>query len=171
MQISLSGFEIDLLNKYVHTQTFIELSDLQIAMNEYLNDEKDNLISSGQTTETGFNTFVTTTTRNISRFLMDHEFFHAREGGVYFLTEKGKHLHAQGSLQKYLDWEKVRDQELLDDMHTIQSKGYLDREQPKPAELAPEPVDAERKSNLLYYIIIVAVLVGLYFYGKYHKVN
>ena len=169
MQISLTPFETDLLNTFVHTQTFSELTDLQMALNGSLNEQKEHLILSGKTTGTDFNSFVTHTTSDITNFLVDHEFFHAREGGVYFLTGKGKHLKLQGSLQKYLDWEKVRDQELVDEMHTIQSKGYLEREQPTHAELAPVPVDEERKSNLVYYILIVVALIAFYLIGKYHK--
>ena len=169
MLVSLTPFETDLLNKFVHTQTFDELSDLQMAMNEQLNEDKQTLISNGQTNEADFNSFVTHTTGHITEFLVGHEFYHAREGDVYFLTEKGKHLKARGSFQKYLDWEKVRDQELLDEMHTIQSKGYLEREQPTPAELAPPPIDEERKSNLVYYIIILVLLFILYLVGRNYQ--
>lgn len=169
MQISLSGFEIDLLNKYIHTQTFSELTDLQIILNESLNEQREQLIRSGQTNENDFNSFVTHTTGNITNFLVTHGFFHDRDGGVFFLTERGKHLRAQGSLQKYLDWEKERDQELVDEMHTIQSKGYLEREQPTHADLAPPLIDEEKKSNLVYYILILVLLALLYMVGRYYK--
>ena len=55
MNNTLSGFETDLLNKYIHTQTFDELSDVQIALNENLNEQKNSLIRNGQTSEDGFN--------------------------------------------------------------------------------------------------------------------
>jgi len=169
MDISLSSFETDLLNRYIHTQTFDELSDLQVAMNEYLNDQKDSLIGDGDTNDPGFHSFVSRTIGNISDFLIKNQFFHAREGGVYFLTEKGKHLKAQGTLHDYVDWEKVRDKQLIDEMHTIQSKGYLDRDQPTHSNLTSRTVDNERKSNWVYYLLIIAALIAFYLIGKYHK--
>ena len=171
MQLSLSGFETDLLDKFIHTQTFDELTDLQMALNETLNGEKDRLITEGVTNDTDFNSFVDRTTENITQYLVDHEFFHPREGGVYFLTDKGKHLKAQGSMNKYEEWEKIRDKQLVEDIHAIQTKGYLDREQPTPAELAPPPVDNEKKSYLIYYILIIVALIAFYLVGKYHKFN
>ena len=169
MDISLSRFEIDLPNKYIHTQTFDELSDLQVAMNESMNDQKERLVGDGETDEPGLDRFVSHTIGNISDFLINNEFFHAREGGVYFLTEKGKHLKAQGTLHNYVEWEKARDQQLIDEMHTIQSKGYLNREQPTHADLAPPVVDNEKKRNWIYYLLIVAALIAFYLIGKYHK--
>ena len=166
---SLSRFETDLLNKYIHTQTFDELSDLQVAMNESMIDQKERLIGNGETDEPGFDRFVSRTIDNISNFLINNEFFHAREGGVYFLTEKGKHLKAQETLHNYVEWEKVRDQQLINDMHAIQSKGYLNREQPTHADLAPPVVDQEKKSNWIYYILIIVAIIAFYLIGRYHK--
>ena len=57
MQISLSSFETDLLDKFIHTQTFDELTDLQMALNGSLNEEKDRLITEGVTNDADFNSF------------------------------------------------------------------------------------------------------------------
>ena len=167
MEISLSRFETDLLNKYIHTQTFDELSDLQVTMNESLNAQKERLIGDGETDEVAFNSFASRTIANITDFLVSNQFYHAREGGVYFLTDKGKHLKAQRTLHDYVEWEKIRDKELVDEMHVIQSKGYLDREQPKHADLAPPLIDNEKKSNWIYYLLIILAIVAFYLIGKH----
>ena len=169
MQVILSGFETDILNKFVHTDTFSELNDLQEALYDNLNADKDAIIASGVTNGMDFNLFASQTVDRIIQFLLGHEFYHSREGGVYFLTEKGKHLKAQGSLQKYQVWEKERDNILIEEMHTIQKKGYLEREQPLPAELTPQRVDEEKKSNFLYYILIIVAIIVACAIGKYHK--
>jgi len=60
---------------------------------------------------------------------------------------------------------------LLNEMHTIERTGYLDREQPTPAELHPHKISEERKSYLVYYLLIIVALAAFYFIGKYHKFN
>ena len=171
MNVTLTDFEISVLDKFIWTQTYENLNSLKVAMRNYIREQKDNIISSGKTTEPLFESFTNTSVDHIARFLLENDFFHDRDGQVFILTEKGTHLRQQGSLEKYIAWEKERNAVLIEEMHTIEKVGYLDREQPTATELAAQRMSNERKSYLVYYVLIIVALAAFYLIGKYHKFN
>ena len=67
--------------------------------------------------------------KNIFQYLIDYEFVGVREGGVSFLTEQGKNLRRQGSLQKYAEWQKETRAKNKTVIHTIETRGYLDQDE------------------------------------------
>ena len=171
MTVTLIDFEIEVLNRFVPTQTLGDMHALKAAMHSYIREHKDEIIKAGRNSEAEFDTFTNRTVDNIASFLLHNVFFHDRDGQVFILTEKGRHLREQGSLQKYLAWEEERNIVLINEMHLIEKTGYLKREQPTKAELREHPVSEERKSYLVYYVLIIVALAAFYFIGKYHKFN
>ncbi len=171
MTVTLTDFEIDLLNRYIPMQTFNDLGAMRVTMRNQMRECKNEIISAGETTEAEFETFTNRSVDHIDKFLMQYGFFHDRDGQVFALTEKGKHLKQQGTVQKYVAWEKDRNAVLIDEMHTIEKQGYLKREQPTPAELGTHHMSQERKSHLIYYVLIIIAIAAFFFIGKYHKFN
>ena len=170
MTNTLTGFETQVLDRFIPTGTFDELGGLKIAIYDYLQTERQHFIDSGAiAADQDYQSLSTRTERNLSQFLLKNEFHIGREGGKFVITEKGKHLKALGSVERYTVWEKEHKAKLIDDMRTIQKKGYLESDQLTPAQLKPPAIDDERKSNLLYYILIIVAILVFCFIGKYHK--
>ena len=170
MKLSLTPFEIEVLDMFVPTHAFDDLNSLGIAMYGYLEKEKPELLKRAIiNADSDFQPFAVQTSKNIAQFLTENEFHVSRDGVGYILTEKGRHLKLQGSLEKYMEWERVHGAKLLADMHTIQQRGYLDSDQPTPAELKPTAIDPEKRSNIIYYILIIVAIVVFCLIGKYHK--
>ena len=170
MNITLTGFEIDVLDKFIPTHAFDELGGLKVAIHDYLQAEKQHFIDSGAIgADQDYQSVSARTVWNISQFLLKNEFHVGREGGKFVITEKGKHLKMQGSVGKYATWDKEHSAKLIADIRTIQQKGYLESEQLTPAELKPQAMDEEKKSNLVYYILIIIAIIVFCFIGKYHK--
>lgn len=172
MKIPLTDFEIGLLNKVIHTHTFGEFDSLEIDLYKLIDQEKDNLVNSGKVNTNDFASFKAQVVNNINQFLLRNEFIAAREGGVYFLTEKGQFLQKQGTLQKYLDWELKREDQLITDLHTIETQGYLEKDQSFKHEKqhSPETVIAEdKKRNFGWYLFIIIIIIALAAIGKSHK--
>ena len=168
MNIPLPGFEIDILNKVIHTRTFGEFSELKTALQKLVEEEKENLISSRKIAPDDFPLHKTRVVNNMIQFLVRNEFYGVRDGSVYFLTERGKHLQKQGSIQKYLEWESEREEKIISELHTIEEKGYLDKNQTYKND--PQPVDEEEKKiHFEYYLIIIIAIIILAALGKTNK--
>ena len=170
MNNTLTSFETEVLDPFIPTHYFDELSGLKVAINEYLQTEKQHLIDGGAVTaEQDYQSLSTRTVWDISQFLLKNEFHVGREGGKFVITEKGKHLKTIGSIDKYAVWEKEHNAKLISDIRTIQQKGYLESGQPTPAELSHHPMDEERKGNMVYYVLIIIAIIVFCIIGKYHK--
>ncbi len=170
--MTLTSFETEVLDKFIPTHAFNDFNSLNVAMFEYLEKEKMMLLEHGiVATDGDFHPFAVQTTKNITGFLAANEFHVSRAGVGFILTEKGKHLKLQGSLAHYIEWEKVHGAKLLEDMHTIQKRGYLDSDQPTPADLRPPTLDEEKKRNIWVYILIIVAIIVFCYIGKYHKFN
>ena len=172
MKIPLTDFEVDTLNKVIHTHTFGEFVSLEIALQKLVDDEKDNLINSGKADANNFVSFRMQVINNITQFLLRNEFIGVREGGVYFLTEKGQYLQQQDTLQKYIDWELARESQLIADLHTIETQGYLEKDQTFKHEKQhlQQPVVAEDKKKYFgWYVLIIVIIIILCAIGKLHK--
>jgi hypothetical protein len=133
MEIPLSSFEIEVLNRVIPTQTFSDPARLKFALLDIVEEDKAHLIRSGIVNEQEFKFLKIQTAKNIVQFLRSQEFFYEREGGVFFLTEKVKHLRQQGTLQKYYEWELSDRGENARILHEIETRGYLNKDQ-DPAE-------------------------------------
>jgi hypothetical protein len=164
IQILLSDFEIEILNKLMRTDAFADHSNYEKCLRNLISDQKEIAIRNGNTTEQDFQSFKSKTVFDISQFLNHNDFFTNREGRAFSLTEKGKQLKQQGSLQKYLEWEMAREAQLIADLHTIETRGYLDKDQTFSQEA--KPVDKKYKNRILLYILLLAAIILLWIYGK-----
>ena len=84
MEIPLTDFEIEILNQIIPTQTLGNPEQLQFALRDLVEHEKENLIKSGSISEQDFKVLQIQTAKNIFQFLRANEFFYEREGGVFF---------------------------------------------------------------------------------------
>ena len=150
----------------MHTQSFVDYTILENGLRNLITAERETVIAQGTTNDHDFQSFQNTTVLHITQFLKHNEFFAEREGRVFFLTEKGKQLKQQGSLQKYLEWEMGREAQLMADLHTIETRGYLDKDQTFRPEA--KPVDKEYNYKILWYILILGAIFLLWMYGKSH---
>jgi len=165
-KIPLSDFEIEMLNKLMHRQAFVDYTILENDLRNLISEQRDAVIGNGTTSEQDFQSFQNKTVLDITQFLKHNEFFAQREGRVFFLTEKGNQLKQQGSIQKYLEWEMGREAQLIADLHTIEARGYLDKDQTFRPET--KPADKEYNYRILWYILILAAIFLLWRYGIPH---
>jgi len=166
VDIPISDFEIEMLNRLMHTRAFVEYPILEGELRQLINEQRSGVISSGAATEADFSSFENKTVIDITNFLKHNEFFAERPGRVFFLTEKGEQLKRQGSLQKYLEWEMQREAQLMADLHTIETQGYLKKDQTfTPAE---KPPDKDFNYRILWYVLILGAIFLLWWYGKSH---
>ncbi len=175
MTIPLTDFEVDILNRVIHTHTFGEYHDLTIALHDLVGEERANVVGQGMVSEDHFKAFQAQSVQNILKFLQHNEFIGEREGEVHFLTHRGEDLRQQGTLQKYLDWEAGRESTLIGDLHTIEEKGYLEKDQVAVREEVKHlKQEMERKaytSYMPYYILILVVIALLVWIGRSHIFN
>jgi len=175
MQIPLSTFEIEILNKVIYTQTFSEYQRLTDALRRLVDEQKSNIVSAGSVPEHDFPLFQKTTVNNILQFLVRNGFFAVREGEVYYITERGKSLQQQRTIQSFVEWEEKREDKAIADLHTIEQQGYLEEDQTFKHEraahmpLTPVEPEPERRKYFGYYLLIVVVIIVLAAIGKSHK--
>jgi predicted transcriptional regulator len=136
MSAALSNFETEVLNKLIPTQTFGNPSDLKKAIRNILDQNREVLRTQG-VTDLDFKLLQAQTGQNIFEFLRSREFYFEREGGVFYLTDKGKQLRAQGSLEKYMEWREQLRIKNMHEMSAIREKGYI--ENTPAAGKEPEP--------------------------------
>lgn len=159
----LSDIEIDILNKIIPTQTFSETQNLQRALREIINEHKESLMAQGAMTEGGYKEFQTQSVKNIFDFLLKNAFIAEREGHVFFLTEKGKNLRRQKSLQQYVEWARQQRAENKVIMHTIETRGYLDQDE---IDRRGPTLVQKLKKYVLFPVLIIIVLVLAYVVSK-----
>lgn len=129
MKTELNDFEKALLDRIIPTQTFSDTKGVQIALRNFIGDDKDKIMAEQALDERAFRSLQSQSVKNIIQYLIDYEFFGVREGGVNFLTEKGKILRRQGSLEKYATWQKETRAKNKVVIHTIETRGYLDQDE------------------------------------------
>lgn len=129
MKTQLTDYEKKLLNKIVPTRTLSDSRGAQIALRDFLGGEKENIMRDNNLDENGFRSFQSRTAKTIFAYLLDYDYMREREGGVAFLTEKGKHLRQQGSLEQYEIWRQGERKKNKEIIHTIETKGYLDQDE------------------------------------------
>jgi len=160
--IQLAPGELEVLNKIVPTVSFSDHKRLMEAIRDAVTERNDNAPAIAKKNDMELKLEQTDYTKNIHIFLLNEAFYAEREGFVYFLTEKGKHLKQQGSLQNYYDWKEKRGVGLRKDLNTIRERGYLDQD---------EIVRNRRKETIykikkfvlypLIGIIVLMLLVGV----------
>lgn len=129
MKTELNDFEKALLDRIIPTQTFSDSKGVQIALRNFIGDEKDKIMAERSIDEREFRTLQSQSVKNIFQYLVDHEFMGVREGGVNFLTEKGKNLRRAGSLEKYATWQQETRAKNKVIIQTIETRGYLDQDE------------------------------------------
>lgn len=129
MKTELNDFEKRLLDKIIPTQTLSDSKGIQIALRNFVGDEKEQIMAEQNIDERAFRSLQSQTVKNIFQYLIDHEYIGEREGGVNFLTEKGKNLRRQKSLAGYDAWQKETRSKNKVIIHTIETRGYLDQDE------------------------------------------
>jgi len=129
MKTQLNDFEKGLLNRIIPTQTLSDSKGIQIALRNFIGDEREQIMSEQGLDERAFRTIQSQAVKNIFQYLKDYEYIGEREGGINFLTEKGKNLRRQGSLEKYDEWQKETRAKNKVIINTIETRGYLDQDE------------------------------------------
>lgn len=157
MKVALNDFEKTLLNRIIPTQTLNDSKGIQIALRNYIGDERESLMKEKGLDEQSFRALQSLTVKNIYQFLKENDYVAEREGAVSFLTEKGKILRRQGSLENYEIWAKETRIQNKKVIHTIETKGYLEQDE----------IIRNRKSlvmmrirNFIIYPLLGIILLG-----------
>jgi hypothetical protein len=129
MKIQLNDFEKALLNRIIPTQTLSDSKGIQIALRNFIGDEREQIMQERGLNEQAFRALQSQSVNNIFQYLKDYEYIGEREGAVHFLTEKGKNLRRQGSLENYAEWQKATRAKNKVIINTIETRGYLDQDE------------------------------------------
>ncbi len=129
MSVVLTEFERALLNRVIPTYTLNDSKGVQIALRNFIGDEREQIMAEQGIDERAFRALQSQTVKNIIDYLKANDYIAEREGGVTFLTEKGKILRRQGSLEKYDEWQKETRAKNKVIIRTIETRGYLDQDE------------------------------------------
>lgn len=158
MQHNLNDREIMLLDGFMTSTLLNEAKSIPFALRNFISEKKESLCSELGLSERDFRAFHAQTSDNIMRFLLDNEFLSEREGNVVFITEKGKNLRRQGTLEKYDAWQKETRAKNKVVIHTIETKGYLDQDQIVRNRRA---LIIKRIKKFVIYPILLLILLAL----------
>jgi hypothetical protein len=117
------------LNRVIPTYTLNDSKGVQIALRNFIGDEREQIMTDQGIDERAFRALQSQTVKNIIDYLKANDYIAEREGGVTFLTEKGKILRKQGSLEKYDEWQKETRAKNKVIIRTIETRGYLDQDE------------------------------------------
>lgn len=159
MKTELNDFEKGLLDRIIPTQTFSDTKGVQIALRNFIGDDKEKIMAEQGLDERAFRSLQSQSVKNIFQYLIDYEFVGVREGGVNFLTEKGKNLRRQGSLEKYAEWQKETRSKNKVVIQTIETRGYLDQDEIVRNRRAL--IFKRIKKFLVYPILLIILLLFL----------
>lgn len=160
MTIPLTDFEISILNKVVPTQSLGDYEALQTVLRRHVTDQMEHVIATGLTTEPDFKKFQVTTCNHILSFLVNNEFLRAREGNVYYLTERGKHLRTQGSIEQFITWHATQHKEYTSELKEVKNTGFV------AAKQKDDYVNPKQKTNWVLPVIGVLLLAALIYWLK-----
>ena len=166
MRTPLSEKEIEILNKIIPAQPMIEPQFLQKAIRDHISEHKEELMASHGIDENNFREYQSQTAKNIFQFLRDNSFIGEREGGVFFITEKGKNLRKQCTIQQYEAWRTEAREENKKVIHTIETRGYLDQD---PIERRGPGIMRILKRFVLYPILVILLAVIAYMAAKHYQ--
>ncbi len=157
--MALTEFEYSILDKVIPTQSLGDGLVLKTFIRRLVENEKANILSKENMTEHNFKLLQSQTANNLFQYLRDNEFLGEREGAVYFLTEKGKQLRRQGSLDNYISWRKAQGEIIRDELTRTMNQGYLEEKQ---KVVKNELQQIKRRSYAVYIIpLIILVFIGL----------
>lgn len=129
MKNNLNEYEVALMNQFLNGGGINEAKSIQIAIRNFITEKKEQIMQDRSLDERDFRAFQVQTVNNLFQFLKDNEFVAEREGNVVFMTEKGKSLRKQGSIEKYDEWQKETRAKNKVIIHTIETRGYLDQDE------------------------------------------
>ncbi len=167
MSAPLNEFQTQILNRILPTQTFADPAALPTALRKIIEEQKEQITMRGMS-EYDFNTLQRETPRIIFQWLRDNEFYYEREGGVYYITDRGKQLRAQGTLEKYIEWMSQRHNVLNEEMKINETRGYTD-EAIKARNSVKIQQHEEKKKKTLYPAIIILAVIIIALVAKYMK--
>jgi hypothetical protein len=167
MKTELNDFEKRLLDRIIPTQTLSDSKGIQIALRNFIGDEREQLMADQKIDERGFRELQSRSVKNIFQFLKDYEFIGEREGGVNFLTEKGKNLRRQGTLEKYIAWQSETRAKNKIIINTIETRGYLDQDEiiRNRRKLLYKRIKKFVLYPILLLILLVFLLAGAHHYN------
>ena len=168
--MQLSPDELEVLNKVIPTVAFADHKRMEEAIRDVITENNANAAENVKKNDMELKHIQTEYLKNINKFLLDEAFYAEREGSVFFMTEKGRHLKQQRSLQKYYEWKEERGVGLRKDLYTIRTRGYLDQDE----------IIRNRKSTIIYkirtfvlypviVIIILLLLIGVAHHNGWDK--
>ena len=158
MSAPLNEFQTQILNRILPTQTFADPTALPAALRRIIEEQKEQITMRGMSDQE-FNTLYKETPKIIFQWLRDNEFYYEREGGVYYITDRGKQLRAQGTLEKYIEWMSQRRTVLNEDMKTNETRGYTDEAIKARNSIK---IQQEKKRNMFPVYIALAVIVIIF---------
>lgn len=167
MQHNLNEQELKLLDGFLTSTLLNEAKSIKLALRNYISERKDGISEDLGLNERDFRSFHSQATDNILRFLTDNEFLSEREGGILFITEKGKTLRKQGSIEKYEIWQKETRAKNKVVIHTIETRGYLDQDQivRNRRALVIKRIKKFVVYPLLLILLLLLLIAGAHKYG------
>ncbi|GAA4467921.1 hypothetical protein GCM10023093_24560 [Nemorincola caseinilytica] len=165
MNNNLSDIEQRLLEKFLRDSTLNEAKSLQIALRNFLAEEKDALMQELSLDERDIRALQTQASKNILDFLKSNDFIAEREGGVLFITDRGKQLRKQGTLAKYEEWQKDTRAKNKVIIQTIETRGYLDQDQIIRNRRA---LIIKRIKKFVLYPLLLIILFFFLLLGAHH---
>jgi len=165
MKNNLNETEVRLLEQILTGGSLNESKSIQIAIRNHISDKKDALMEELSMNEAEFRSFHIKTINNIFQFLKDNEFIAEREGGVFFITERGKNLRRQGTLEKYAAWQQETRQKNKVVIHTIETRGYLDQDEIIRNKRA---LVLKRIKKFVVYPLLILILLFFLLLGAHH---
>jgi hypothetical protein len=115
--------------------------------------------------ERAFRSLQSQTVKNIFQYLIDHEFIGEREGGVNFLTEKGKNLRRQKSLAGYDAWQQETRSKNKVIINTIETRGYLDQDD---VVRNRRSIIMKRIQLIIVYPLLIIILLAVALSAMHH---
>jgi hypothetical protein len=165
MKNELNSFEVQLTNRILQGGSLNESKSIQIAIRNFISDEKAQIMQELSLGEPEFRTFHLQTVNNILNFLKSNEFVAEREGGVVFITEKGKNLRRQGTIEKYESWAKETRAKNKTVLRTIETRGYLDQDEIIRNKRA---LIMKRIKKFVVYPLLLLILCFFLLLGAHH---
>ena len=129
MAIALSALETTMLNKFIPRMQLREDFLLNNELRSLLREHRDELMQSGNMGEKELEAWQVQAIKNIGNFLRDGFLLSRDEHETrFFLSERGKNLKKQGTIEKYQEWLTATRAKNKYELHTIETRGYLDQD-------------------------------------------
>lgn len=162
--MALSSLESKMLGKVIPSQSLGSEEMLRKKLKELMAADKEEIMAQQPLSEMEWKQLQNRTIENVFGFLVVNEFLKAREGEVYYLTEKGKNLRAHGSVEAYLEWaDKKRHTDHAETVETMNT-GYIKSKQSVVEKAAPPPVRTKLVPIIGVLILVILALAVAHHY-------